>query len=36
MTPFAGPSEGRQAGDSLYKWDIRDTEQLRAARRVRL
>ncbi len=25
MTPFAGPSAGRSAGDSLYKWDIRDT-----------
>ncbi len=25
MTPFAGASTGRSAGDSLYKWDIRDT-----------
>ena len=25
MTPFAGASAGRSAGDSLYSWDIRDT-----------
>lgn len=24
QTPFAGASSGRSAGDSLYKWDIRD------------
>ncbi len=28
MTPFAGPSAGRSAGDSLFKWDIRDTNNL--------
>ena len=28
MTPFAGASAGRSAGDSLYKWDIRDTNNI--------
>ena len=28
MTPFAGPSAGRSAGDSLFKWDIRDTNNI--------
>ncbi len=28
QTPFAGSSAGRGAGDSLFKWDIRDTNNI--------